>query len=120
MFLSFPCSWTWPCAYILISGALTRSGVGSFQEMPYRERTCPSLYLPSLLDGVQLAGLEEPSWFKGRKQHVEEAEQVKGAWAPMSVELAYVDGLLKPSHETEINFHLLNYVFSDTAEPNPK
>lgn len=45
--------------------------------------------------------------------------KVKGAWALMSMELAYIDGLPKPSLETEINFHLLNYVFSDATETNP-
>lgn len=37
----------------------------------------------------------------------------------MSMELAYIGGLLKPSQDTEINGHLLNYVFSDGTETNP-
>lgn len=45
--------------------------------------------------------------------------KIKGVWALTSMELAYIDGLLKPSHDTEIKVHLLNYVFSDGTETNP-
>lgn len=73
MFLSFSCSQTWPCAYILINGVLSRSGVGNFPEMPYRERACLSLHpLLSCWIGYSWA---EPSCFQSWKQHVEEAEE---------------------------------------------
>lgn len=74
-FLSFSCSQMWPWASILINGVLSRSGMANFQEMPYRERACLSFHPPFLLDGIQLAELEEPSWFQSWKQHVEEAEE---------------------------------------------